>query len=73
MRPGGVFRLWDVVYHFEPAGAEHRIERWRATGATDANADWSRGELKDPDPEADLVLRESSDTPAANLGAVMGS
>jgi ubiquinone/menaquinone biosynthesis C-methylase UbiE len=47
MRPGSVFRLWDVVFHFDPADAEDRIERWCATGATDANADWSRGELED--------------------------
>jgi SAM-dependent methyltransferase len=47
LRPGGVFRLWDVVYHFEPADAEDRIERWCATGAADANADWSRAELEE--------------------------
>jgi ubiquinone/menaquinone biosynthesis C-methylase UbiE len=26
MRPGGVLRLWDVVYHFDPAEAEERLE-----------------------------------------------
>jgi len=28
LRPGGVLRLWDVVYGFEPAEAEQRIEAW---------------------------------------------
>ena len=31
LRPGGVLRLWDVVYDFEPAEAEARIEAWCAT------------------------------------------
>ena len=32
LRPGGVLRLWDVVYDFAPAEAEERIEAWCATG-----------------------------------------
>lgn len=30
--PGGIFRLWDVVYSFTPAEAEGRIEAWCSTG-----------------------------------------
>lgn len=47
MRPGGIFRLADVVYDFEPADAEERIEAWCATGGEDAAAEWSRTELEE--------------------------
>jgi SAM-dependent methyltransferase len=32
LRPGGLLRLWDVVYNFDPADAEDRIEAWCSTG-----------------------------------------
>jgi SAM-dependent methyltransferase len=32
LRSGGLFRLWDVVYDFEPDQADDRLERWCATG-----------------------------------------
>ncbi len=47
LRPGGVLRLWDVVYDFEPADAEARIEAWCATGGRGAEAEWSRAELEE--------------------------
>ncbi len=47
LRPGGVFRLWDVVYSFEPEAAAERIEAWCATGTRDADADWTRAELEE--------------------------
>ncbi|MGH9209216.1 MAG: class I SAM-dependent methyltransferase [Acidimicrobiales bacterium] len=49
LRPGGVMRLWDVVYDFEPAAAEERIEAWCATGGTedDVEGEWSRAELEE--------------------------
>lgn len=47
MRPGAVFRLWDVVYDFQPSEAADRIERWCATGGTDAATEWSRAELEE--------------------------
>jgi ubiquinone/menaquinone biosynthesis C-methylase UbiE len=47
LRPGGVFRLWDVVYAFEPAEVEARIEAWCATGGTDAASAWTRAELEE--------------------------
>lgn len=47
LRPGGVLRLWDVVYSFPPDTAEERIEAWCATGSVDAEAEWSRAELEE--------------------------
>ena len=47
MRPGGVFRLWDVVYSFDPVDAEDRIEAWCATGNAPDAGGWSRAELEE--------------------------
>lgn len=47
MRPGAVLRLWDVVYSFQPAEAEERIEAWCATGGSAAESDWTRAELEE--------------------------
>lgn len=47
LRPGGVLRLWDVVYDFDPAEAEDRIEAWCATGGDSVEAEWSRAELEE--------------------------
>ena len=47
LRPGGVFRLWDVVFSFEPSGVTERIERWCSTGGTSMEDDWSRSELEE--------------------------
>ena len=46
LRPGGMLRLWDVVYSFEPAEAEQRIEAWIAeTMTADVERGWTRAEL----------------------------
>jgi SAM-dependent methyltransferase len=46
LRPGGHLRLWDVVYGFEPADAERRIDAWiEDTTSADAEAGWTRSEL----------------------------
>lgn len=46
LRPGGVFRLSDVVYNFDAAEAEERIEAWIAkVMAADVEAGWTRAEL----------------------------
>lgn len=48
LRPGGVFRLWDVVYGFAPGDAERRIEEWCASAEGAAgDDDWSRAELEE--------------------------
>ncbi|MDQ6837649.1 MAG: methyltransferase domain-containing protein [Actinomycetota bacterium] len=50
LRPGGVFRLWDVVYSFTPQDAEAGFETWCATAPgktiTDPHA-WSRAEYEE--------------------------
>ena len=46
LRPEGVLRLSDVVYSFEPADAEARIEAWiDETVANDAEGGWTRAEF----------------------------
>jgi SAM-dependent methyltransferase len=46
LREGGVLRLWDVVYSFEPRDAERHIEEWIAdTMTTDVERGWTRAEL----------------------------
>jgi len=47
LRPGGLLRLWEVVYSFEPSEAEDRIEAWCATGGTAVDDAWSRTELEE--------------------------
>jgi SAM-dependent methyltransferase len=52
LRPGGVLRLWDVVYNFEPSDAEARIEAWCATGRDlpafePIDDGWGRWELEE--------------------------
>jgi ubiquinone/menaquinone biosynthesis C-methylase UbiE len=44
---GGVLRLWDVVFDFEPAAAEERIEAWCAGGGATLEGEWSRDELEE--------------------------
>lgn len=46
LRPGGAFRLSDVVYSFEAADAGSTIEAWiDETMATDVESGWTRAEL----------------------------
>lgn len=47
LRPGGILRLWDVVYDFAPAEAEERIEAWCATGGSGIEGEWSRAEIEE--------------------------
>jgi ubiquinone/menaquinone biosynthesis C-methylase UbiE len=47
LRPGGVLRLWDVVYHFAPSEAEDRLERWCATIGNDMEEGWTRADLEE--------------------------
>jgi len=47
LRRGGVLRLWDVVFDFEPAEAEERIEAWFASGGDSVEDGWSRAELEE--------------------------
>jgi ubiquinone/menaquinone biosynthesis C-methylase UbiE len=46
LRSGGVLRLWDVVYGFEPSDADQHIEAWiEQTMAADVERGWTRAEL----------------------------
>ena len=46
LAPGGIFRLWDVVYHFAADEADDRIERWCATGSSN-DGEWTRADLEE--------------------------
>lgn len=51
VRDGGVLRLSDVVYSFEPSEAEERIEAWCATVPATATAagasEWIRADIEE--------------------------
>lgn len=48
LKPGGVLRLSDVVYGFEPQEAEARLERWISEMASDdVEGGWTRAELEE--------------------------
>jgi SAM-dependent methyltransferase len=49
LRPGGVLRLSDVVYSFEPTNAEERVERWCASLPDEPPSDgrWVRADLEE--------------------------
>lgn len=46
LRPGGVLRLHDLVYAFEPSEAAGAIEAWVANGAARPEDGWTREELE---------------------------
>jgi SAM-dependent methyltransferase len=48
LAPGGLFRLWDIVYDFEPADAPAALEAWFATVPEGSvEQDWTRAELEE--------------------------
>ena len=49
LRDGGVLRLSDVVYSFDPSEAEERIEHWCATLPSEAanGDDWVRADIEE--------------------------
>lgn len=49
LRPGGVLRLSDIVYSFDPGEAEDRIEAWCATlpAATENDGEWVRADIEE--------------------------
>jgi SAM-dependent methyltransferase len=46
LRPGGILRLRDLVFSFEPADATSAIEAWLAGAPEDPAAGWTRAELE---------------------------
>ncbi len=49
LRPGGLLRLSDIVYTFDPWEAEARIAAWCATlpSEPDGEGDWSRADIEE--------------------------
>ena len=48
LRPGGVLRLWDVVFSFSLEDAENRLEAWCATLTNeDAENGWTRADIEE--------------------------
>jgi SAM-dependent methyltransferase len=47
LAPGGIFVLRDLVYDFEPDGADARIEEWLAGAAATPEEGWTRSELEE--------------------------
>jgi ubiquinone/menaquinone biosynthesis C-methylase UbiE len=47
LRPGGIFRLWDVVYSFDPSEATEVLEAWMSNAGADIEGEWLRPEFED--------------------------
>lgn len=45
LRPGGILRLHDLVFDFEPADAPERIAAWTAGAVDDPARGWTEAEL----------------------------
>ena len=46
LRPGGVLRLRDLIYSFDPADAEKILGPWIASGAASSSVGWTSDELR---------------------------
>jgi cyclopropane fatty-acyl-phospholipid synthase-like methyltransferase len=47
LREGGVLRLWDVVYSFEPHEAEEVLENWCRAWDRDSEDGWTRADVEE--------------------------
>ncbi|MEX0789336.1 MAG: class I SAM-dependent methyltransferase [Actinomycetota bacterium] len=47
LRPGGILRLWDVVYSFNPPEATEVLEAWMGNAGADVEGEWLRSEFED--------------------------
>jgi len=47
LRSDGIFRLWDVAYHFSPDEADERVEAWCAPYGDEVDGDWARWEMEE--------------------------
>jgi ubiquinone/menaquinone biosynthesis C-methylase UbiE len=45
LRPGGILRVRDLIYDFEPSDADERIEAWLAGAVDDPAIGWTASEL----------------------------
>ena len=46
LRKGGIFRLWDVVYGFEPPEVEERLEGWCQAWESAPAGGWTRRDVE---------------------------
>jgi SAM-dependent methyltransferase len=46
LKPGGLLRLRDIVYSFDPAEAAQHVGAWLERGAPDPTAGWTHEELR---------------------------
>jgi len=46
LKPGGLLRLRDIVYSFDPAEAAQHVGAWLERGAPDPTAGWTHDELR---------------------------
>lgn len=46
LRPGGILRLRDLVYSFDPSEADAVFEAWLANAVSDPARGWTRAELE---------------------------
>ena len=46
LRPGGILRLRDLIFSFEPREAARAIEAWLSAAPAAADAGWTRAELE---------------------------
>jgi SAM-dependent methyltransferase len=47
LQPGGVFRLWDVVYNFGLDEVDARVEAWCDRFDAEIEGDWARWEIEE--------------------------
>lgn len=47
LRPGGLLRVRDLVFDFDPANATERVDAWMAGAVTDPSVGWTADELAD--------------------------
>lgn len=47
LRQGGIFRLWDVAYSFDPSQATEVLEAWMSNAGGDIEGEWLRSEFED--------------------------
>jgi SAM-dependent methyltransferase len=45
LRPGGILRVRDLVYDFDPADVAARIEEWLSGAVSDSRVGWTADEL----------------------------
>lgn len=73
LRPGGLFRLWDVVYHFPLDEVEERIDRWCASLPEEAPpGEWIRADVEEHVRDEYLQLSTRGGAPLSTFEPVGG-